>query len=181
MIPPTPLLLVAGAHVLAGCAAVLPRRWGDVPCSLEFVWQLGMVTHFDLHRGRSSWPVPLVRSPLALRDAAAGRGWCRRRAEAGDLLLFRDEGNDQRWTVGVVMVVMDRHLSLTGEVRRCALAWTREVRESVDATETHEGHEAHEAAGGRMRVETGVRWVNTESSEIAIRWYAQPDEVERAA
>jgi hypothetical protein len=163
MIPPTPLLLVAAAHALSRQTVELPRRWGDAPCSLEFVWELGKTTHFDLLRGQSSWPVPRVRSVLALRSAAEARGWCRQRAEAGDLLLFRDEENDQRWTVGVVMVVLDRRLSQDGRVRWCALAWARE------------------AEGNAMRVETGMRWVNTEASEIAIRWSATPDELERAA
>lgn len=171
MIPPTPLLLVVGAHALARQAVRLPRRWRAAPCSLEFVWELGHVTHFDLRHGRSSWPVPPVRSVLALRETARVRGWCRQRAEAGDLLLFRDEANDQRWTVGVVMEVLDRRLAQGGTVRWCALAWAREA----------DGEREGEGEGDGMRVETGVRWVNTESSEIAIRWSATPDDLERAA
>lgn len=166
MIPLTPILLVTAAHALARHAPRLARLQAPMPCSLEFVLQAGATAHFDLRVGRTSWPVGRVTTLGELRALARRRGWERARIEVGDLVVFReldDAGVTMAEEVGIVMDVDDPLLSTDGTIRRCAIAWARAEGE------------------GAMRIEEGVRWCSTRNGDLAIRWSAGWDELERAA
>lgn len=166
MIPHTPLLLVGAAHAIARHASHMRREHPRLPCSLEFVQAIGATTHEDLHVGRSSWPLAHVTSVPMLREVALRRGQVRQRAEVGDLLVFRDQRRavaDEPYEVGIVLEIVDQPLETTGTIRHCLLATARAEGETMIA------------------VVTVDYWCDTRGRDLAIRWYATADDIERAA
>ncbi|MFN8670397.1 MAG: hypothetical protein U0164_24675 [Gemmatimonadaceae bacterium] len=173
MIPPTPILLVASALAMARQGARLVRRYPDIPCSLEFVQMLGRATHFDLQRGGSSFPVVDVASLVALRSLAERREWGRVCPAPGDMLLTGCSPGDGADGIhagpGEVSVVL--------EVGMAAAEGRRTLRRCMLAT----GRADPVAPRGIMRVVESVQWCDTSGDDLAIRWYAMPEEYEAAA
>lgn len=171
MIPHTPLLLVSVTHALARHGLQLRREHPELPCSLEFVSSVGGTSHLDLGVGVSNWPVTHLATFDDLRRMSVRRRWGRLGVEAGDLLLMRNDPMQAITTepvppieeVGVVLEVYDRNRASIEGVRRCLVAIARE----------HEG--------GGMQVDTCLRLSDTRGRDLAIRWYATFDDIERAA
>ncbi len=163
MIPHTPLLLVSTVHTLVRLGDSIPRFRRSLPCSLDFVLAAGDTAHYDLSVGLSSWPVRPITSYEELRVMARRRRWDRVRAEAGDLLLFRDDDHRGIQTLGVVLAIVNRTLAWNETVRCCIVAW------------------ATNKPRGRMQLQTALRFSHIRGDDMAIRWYATSDDVERAA
>ncbi len=172
MIPHTPLLLMATAHTLARHATRMIREQPSIPCALEFVLAVGATAHVDLRVGLSSWPLAKVDSMESLRRTAVQERWIRERVEPGDVLLpwARTQGAGCKSTpprapydAGIVLEVFERFDGCFGPACRCLLA---------TASDDH--------AGG-MRLEEVLYHCDARHRDLAIRWYATPDDLERAA
>lgn len=170
MIPCTPILLAASALAMARQGARVARRHPDIPCSLEFVTSLGRTTHFDLRLGRSSFPITAIETLAALHALAQGRGWTRRSVAPGDLLLtgLRARGDEPGAIpeLSVVLEVAEVRGDLHHPVQRCTLVTAR-----ADPVAPH----------ALLRVVECVQWCDAGHDDVAIRWYAQPEEFEAAA
>jgi len=163
MIPPTPLLLATTAHALSRYARRLPRRNVLMQCSLEFVYEVGYISHFDVRVGRSTWPVPPTPTVPQLLEHARGQRWMRPHVQEGDLILFRDHASPGELTAAIVLHVTVRGWEHDPALRRCRLLWARDLGD------------------GTMQIVHDLRWCNTGERDVAIRWCAAPDELESAA
>ena len=171
MIPHTPLLLVSSAHALARHAVRIRREHPEIPCSLEFVSSVGITSHLDLEVGLSTWPILRLASFDDLRLMSARRRWNRLQVQAGDLLLMRNAPVADpasapfcpREEVGVILEVFNQPMERAPGVSECLIAVAREH------------------ADGGMQVDTCLRWCETRERDVAIRWYATLDDIERAA